>query len=357
MNTPPRDDDALFATLLERWASGAFTRADEATLQRLIGDDAFRREAWEGFTALPAEAHAEALRRLKQRLTPAPRRRRQQLGLTRYWVAAAAVLLLAGALYWWWADAPDSPEQATAPTLEWSADDSDAMAAHAAPEELPDENAQKRAYTATEAAPQTQTMPQVPAPLSQINAAARHKETGESDTSAVLAYRDDLSLEAPPSETSRATEQAAKRSPTPSETLRSPQISRRMEPAAAPPSDAAKNVQPLSAPTQAAPSKRPSAVGGPPAGRPKSDAEPFQPQGGWAAFLQQYWQTKPLGRPIEADTLLLQVLVRPDSTLLLLGVEPALSPEETRRLERFLRQYRWTPVTNTVSTLRLPAKH
>lgn len=355
MNTPPRDDDALFATLLERWISGTFTRADEATLQRLIGDDAFRREAWEGFTALPAEAHAEALGRLKQRLIPAPRRRR--LGLTRYWIAAAAVLLLAGALYWWWADAPDSPEQVTAPALKWSTDDSDAIAAHAAPEGVPDENAQKRAYTATEAAPHTQTMPQAPAPLSQINAAARYKETDESDTSTVLAYRDNLSLEVPPSETSRAAEQAAKRSPTLSETLRSSQMSRRMEPAAAPPSDAAKNVQPLSAPTQAAPSERPSAVGGPPAGRPKSDAEPFQPQGGWAAFLQQYWQTKPLGRAIEADTLLLQVLVRPDSTLLLLGVEPALNPEETRRLEHFLRQYRWMPATNTVNTLRLPAKH
>lgn len=355
MNMPLRDDDALFASLLERWASGAFTRADEAALQRLIGDDAFRREAWEGFTALPAEAHAEALGRLKQRLTPAPRRRRP--GLMRYWLAAAAVFLLAGALYWWWADAPDSPEQATAPALEWSADDSNAIAAHAAPEGVPDENAQRRAYTAAEAAPHTQTMPQVPAPHSQIHAAAPQRETSESDTSAVLAYRDNLSLEAPPPETSRAIEQAAKRSPTPSETLRSPQISRRMEPAAAPPSDAAKNVQPLSAPTQAAPSKRPSAVGGPPAGRPKSDAEPFQPQGGWAALLQQYRQTKPLGRTIEADTLLLQVLVRPDSTLLLLGVEPALSPEETRRLERFLRQYRWTPVTKTVSTLRLPAEH
>lgn len=355
MNTPLRDDDALFATLLERWASGAFTRADEASLQRLIGDDAFRREAWEGFTALPEEAHAEALERLKQRLPPASRQRRS--GLMQYWIAAAAVFLLAGVLYWWWADVPGGPEQATVPASEWNVDDSDAIAAHAAPEGVPDENAPRRAYTAAEAAPRTQTMPQVPAPLSQVNAAARQRETIESDTATILAYWDNLSLEAPPSATGRAAEQAAERSPTPSETLRSPQMSRRMEPAAAPPPAAAKSSQPLKAPSKAAPSEQPLAVGGPPAGRPKSDAEPFQPQGGWASFWEQYRQTKPIGRAIEADTLLLQVLVRPDSTLLLLNVEPALSPEETRRLERFLRQYRWTPVTNTVSTLRLPAEY
>ncbi len=354
MNTPLRDDDALFATLLERWASGGFTRADEAALQRLIDDDAFRREAWEGFTALPEEAHAEALERLRRQLTFAPRR--QRAGLMQYWIAAAAVLLLAGALYWWWADVPVSPEQAAAPAIEWSAD-SDAIAAHVVPEGVPDENVQRRAYTAAEAAPRTQTMPQVPAPLPQINAAARQRETSERDTPTIPAYRENLSLEVPPSATGRAAEQVAERSPIPSETLRSPQISRRMEPAAAPPPAAAKSSQPLKAPSKAAPSEQSLAVGGPPAGRLKPDAELFQPQGGWTAFLQQYRQTKPIGRAIEADTLLLQVLVRPDSTLLLLNVEPALGPKETRRLERFLRQYRWTPVTNTVSTLRLPAEH
>lgn len=356
MNTQLRDDDALFTALLERWASGVFTRADEATLQRLIGDDAFRREAWEGFTTLPAEEHAAALERLRRRLAPASARRR--IGLMRYWAVAAAIFLLAGALYWWWADTPGSPEQAIAPASEWSAEDSQGIAAHSAPEEVRDENARRRAPTATEGAPHAQTTLQVPVPLPEKSALAHGEAASSPDTFAELAYpQDNQDPEMPSLAATRAAEQAAKTPPTTQEAMRTQETGRPAEPAATPPPVATKSSKPIKAHKKMPPPQPPSAVYDRWGERQPLFHEPLQPEGGWPAFLQQYRQTQPLERTVRADTLHLEVLVRSDGTLRLLSVEPALSRQETRRLEDFLRQYRWTPATNTKSTLRLPVEH
>lgn len=340
MNTPLRDDDALFATLLERWVSGAFTRADEATLQRLIGDDTFRREVWEGFTALPAEEHAAALGRLRQRLAAAPTRR-QGVGLIRYWVGAAAVLLLAGVLYWWWADAPASPERAMAPTLEWIADDSGDVTAYAAPEQGP-EDAREHAYTAVENAPEATIIPEPSAMHRERRAVASQEGTSGLDTPAVLAYQDIPRLETPPSL---------------QEAMQSSEIRRSTDHPAAPPPNAIKSRKSLENSKEIPSSSHPLTVGSSPGGRQKPDLEPLRPESGWPAFWQQYRQIRLLERTIQADTLRLQVFVRSDSTLSVLSVEPALSPEEKRRLEGFLLQYRWAPVTHTTSVLQLPVVH
>ena len=83
-------DDARFLELLDRWLTGAFTRADERELQALAAADPFRREAWEGFASLPETEHAALLERLRARLQP-QRRKRVPLGI---WLAAAATLAL-----------------------------------------------------------------------------------------------------------------------------------------------------------------------------------------------------------------------------------------------------------------------
>lgn len=357
MNPQLRDDDVLFTALLERWASGAFTRADEATLQRLIGDDAFRREAWEGFTALPAEEHAAALERLRRRLAPASTRRR--IGLMRYWAAAAAIFLLAGALYWWWADTPESPEQAIAPASEWSAEDSQRIATYSAPEEeVRDENAQRRAPTAIEGAPYAQTTPQAPAPFPEKSAPAHEEAASSPDTFAELAYpQDNQDPEMPSLAAARAAEQAAKTPPTTQEAMRAQETGRPAVPPKASLPAPAKNSERVKAHKKTLPPQPPSAVYDRWGERQQPFLEPLQPEGGWPTFLQQYRQTQPLERTVRADTLHLEVLVRSDGTLRLLSVEPALSRKETRRLEDFLRQYRWTPATNTKSTLRLPVEH
>ncbi len=97
MNPSVHTDDARFLELLERWISGEFTRSDERELRALTEADAFRREAWEGFSSLPETAHQVYLERLRQRLRPASGGRRVPFGM---WAAAAAVfLLLLAAVY------------------------------------------------------------------------------------------------------------------------------------------------------------------------------------------------------------------------------------------------------------------
>ncbi len=118
-------DDARFLELLERWLMGEFTRSDERELSALAASDPFRREAWEGFLALPETAHQAQLERLRGRLRPPQAKR---LPLPRWAAAAAAVLMLGAALYflpdWDWqrskseqalvqpSSAPEQPTQA-----------------------------------------------------------------------------------------------------------------------------------------------------------------------------------------------------------------------------------------------------
>ncbi len=90
-------DDARFLELLERWLSGDFTRSDEQELRALASADDFRREAWEGFAAMPEAQHELQLERLRRRLYGKPGGRRLPVGM--WMAAAAAVVLLVGAIY------------------------------------------------------------------------------------------------------------------------------------------------------------------------------------------------------------------------------------------------------------------
>ena len=92
-------DDARFLELLERWLNGAFDRADERELHALSEKDAFRREAWEGFSALPETEHEANLARVRRFLQNKNRSRRVPLGA---WMAAAAALALVVAAIWFW---------------------------------------------------------------------------------------------------------------------------------------------------------------------------------------------------------------------------------------------------------------
>lgn len=106
-------DDARFLELLERWLNGAFNRADERELYALSEKDAFRREAWEGFSALPETEHEANLARVRRRLQDKNRRRRVPIGA---WMAAAAALTLVVAALWFWPDT--TPVSETAPVAQ-----------------------------------------------------------------------------------------------------------------------------------------------------------------------------------------------------------------------------------------------
>ncbi|TNE47899.1 MAG: TonB family protein [Bacteroidetes bacterium] len=84
-------DDKRFLDLLERWLRGDFTRSDEQELYALLDKDAFRREAWEGFTALPEHEHNLHLERLRRRLLGERPGGRIPIGM---WMAAAAAFVL-----------------------------------------------------------------------------------------------------------------------------------------------------------------------------------------------------------------------------------------------------------------------
>lgn len=97
MNPSVHTDDARFLALLERWLQGDFTRADERELRALTETDDFRREAWEGFMALPEGRHEVHLEALRRRLRRQPGGNRIPPAL---WAAAAAILtVLLVALY------------------------------------------------------------------------------------------------------------------------------------------------------------------------------------------------------------------------------------------------------------------
>lgn len=92
-------DDARFLELFERWQTGAFNHADERELHALAESDDFRREAWEGFSALPETRHEAYLERLHERLRPRSGAKRIVLGM---WMAAAAALALVVAAVFFW---------------------------------------------------------------------------------------------------------------------------------------------------------------------------------------------------------------------------------------------------------------
>ncbi len=112
MNSTVHPDDARFLELLERWMQGDFTRADEREMYALAATDDFRREAWEGFAALPEEGHGTRLAALRSRLHQRGSGGRQ-VTMVR-WIAAAALMAGVLAALWFVPDWSTTPEQ-TAP--------------------------------------------------------------------------------------------------------------------------------------------------------------------------------------------------------------------------------------------------
>lgn len=112
MNPSVHTDDARFLELLERWLQGDFTRTDERELHALAEKDDFRKEAWEGFVALPEGRHEIHLEAIRRRLRPQPGSKRIPIGM---WSAIAAVfLLLVFAIYF----LPRISQKETAPLAE-----------------------------------------------------------------------------------------------------------------------------------------------------------------------------------------------------------------------------------------------
>jgi len=97
MSTDPYIKDKRLLELLERWHTGDFSRADEQELSALSHSDDFRREAVEGFWALPEADHASHLASLRLRLQ---RRNGRRVALPQMWAAIAAIGLLVLAVIW-----------------------------------------------------------------------------------------------------------------------------------------------------------------------------------------------------------------------------------------------------------------
>lgn len=112
-------DDARFLDLLQKWQDGDFTRRDEQELQALVRDDAFRREAWEGFQDHPETDHNARLDALRARLRPAQRSRR--VWLPQAMAAAAVFVVLLAALWFFKGPGPepaDTLAKTETPTLQ-----------------------------------------------------------------------------------------------------------------------------------------------------------------------------------------------------------------------------------------------
>jgi len=114
--TPSPSDDQRFLELLQRWQSGDFTRQDEQVLRSLTESDDFRREAMEGFLALPEAKHQERLEALRQRLhgTRSPVR---VLPMAQILAIAAAVLVLVVAIWFF----PKTTKNESSPIAQTSA--------------------------------------------------------------------------------------------------------------------------------------------------------------------------------------------------------------------------------------------
>ena len=115
MTSSSSSDDQRFLELLQRWQSGDFTRQDEQALRNLTESDDFRREAMEGFLALPEAEHTERLAALRRRLgTVRPRTR--ILALPQMMAMAAALLVLVAAIWFF----PRAAEESSAPLAQTS---------------------------------------------------------------------------------------------------------------------------------------------------------------------------------------------------------------------------------------------
>jgi len=99
------DEDLRFQELLDRWAKGEVTRADEQELLALSRDDDFRKEALDGLWSTPAEPHAQHLASIKARLQAKNTQKRRLLPVP-FLMAIAAISITVVAAVWFFANRP-----------------------------------------------------------------------------------------------------------------------------------------------------------------------------------------------------------------------------------------------------------
>ncbi len=188
--------DQKWKALLEKWNSGNFTRADEEALQRLLaeGDDAFLREATEGYWANNEADHQARLASLRERLSfteVAPRRSSWQR-----WAVAAASLVLLGGIWWLVRMPSEQPITGRLPIDQPVADTPSAA--------VPDRGAAKAKTTAPQAAPGTMAdaAPQKASDLAMENTTQALPPTSiQNDAAAVEEPSEVAGVAAPPSPT------------------------------------------------------------------------------------------------------------------------------------------------------------
>ncbi len=293
-NNPPSPEDALFLALIERWVEGSFTRQDEEALRTLAASDAFRREVWQGFSALPADEHQAVLKRLRGRLVVSERAERRFR--YRRVAMAAAVALLIGVVYWWRSSTFSPRAVETPPEPE-----------HLAAEErssLPPEESASSPSPALVAPPASKSGGE--------SAAARTRSLPSSPPLTAAPMAQDSP--AAPSLRGLADGRTAK----------------------------ATDHAPAGAVLSAAESA-PSVANARANSRPAQTIR-VEPSVGWLAFLDQYRQASLFHQPkYVADSLRLQLYIRSDSTPVLLSIDPPVEGDKKREIERFLQQYRWIP--------------
>lgn len=99
------NEDLRFQELLDRWAKGEVTRADEQELLALSRDDDFRKEALDGLWSTPAEPHAQHLASIKARLQAKNTQKRRFLPLP-VRMAIAAIGITVVAAVWFFSNRP-----------------------------------------------------------------------------------------------------------------------------------------------------------------------------------------------------------------------------------------------------------
>ncbi|MEI6408365.1 MAG: TonB family protein [Bacteroidota bacterium] len=99
MNESFQHDDARFTDLLQRWSTGDFTRADEQELYALARSDEHRREALEGFLAVPDQDHHVRIDAMRQKLQEQTGSKRRILPISVIMSVAAGIVLLLIAVF------------------------------------------------------------------------------------------------------------------------------------------------------------------------------------------------------------------------------------------------------------------
>ncbi|MDX2281144.1 MAG: TonB family protein [Saprospiraceae bacterium] len=99
------NEDLRFQELLDRWAKGEVTLADEQELLALSRDDDFRKEALDGLWSTPAEPHAQHLASLKTRIQAKNQQKRRFIPLP-FLMAIAAVSITVVAAIWFFSNRP-----------------------------------------------------------------------------------------------------------------------------------------------------------------------------------------------------------------------------------------------------------